>query len=324
MNYAFNYTDRIAEGFSGNGFVICADERQSDNGMHGFARHMIGHILFSCWIVTNGFEDHCPRWAWIGAAHFLEKLLDIHDEYATLLRRRDAGQRGPAQAVAEARARHGQARRCRPSRPSSTRTRSATSRYEDHLRAWSIMDLMLREDRDRWLALLAELRNAAQEGAAFKKVLGHHAGPVPRALGGARARQAQDDGGDPRATATTRTSPAGASAPASSKHVEPEILAGRIRGLDVVKDAKLAEAVRRRDSTTDADLVRETIHLVLLRADGAGGAGVSPRARGSTTRVPWSRAGVARVLGQLRDAASRARLEELLDDRHWLVRANAA
>ena len=28
-------------------------------------------------------EKYCPKWAFIGAAHFLEKLLKPHEDYAT-------------------------------------------------------------------------------------------------------------------------------------------------------------------------------------------------------------------------------------------------
>jgi len=53
MNYAFAYNNRIADGFSGNGFVVSLQEQHDDNAMHGFCRHQIGHILFSCWHITN-------------------------------------------------------------------------------------------------------------------------------------------------------------------------------------------------------------------------------------------------------------------------------
>ena len=99
--------------------------------------------------------------------------------------------------------------------------------------------------------------------------------------------------------------------------MEPEILAGRIRGLDVVKDAKLARVVVSR-LATDNDLIRETIHLVLLRSTEPEVLDVL-REEGLGDANPLVRAGVARVLGQLRDAAARPRLEELLADRHWLV-----
>ena len=94
MNYAFNYGDRIAQGFSGNGFVVALEEQNTDTKLHGFVRHQIGHILFSCWIETNGFEDHCPRWAWIGAAHFLMKLLEPQQDYATYCFGESAGGEG--------------------------------------------------------------------------------------------------------------------------------------------------------------------------------------------------------------------------------------
>jgi len=83
MNYAFAYNDRISDGFSGNGFVVGQQHSRNDHGMHGYCRHQIGHILFSCWQLHGGFEEECPRWAWVGAAHFLQKLPDLYKDYAT-------------------------------------------------------------------------------------------------------------------------------------------------------------------------------------------------------------------------------------------------
>ena len=67
---------RIGGGFCGNGFVGSLGEQRSDNNLHAYCRHMIGHILFSCWLKGSGDEKCCPKWAFVGAAHFLEKLLD--------------------------------------------------------------------------------------------------------------------------------------------------------------------------------------------------------------------------------------------------------
>jgi len=320
MNYAFNYTNRIADGFSGNGFVICANTRMDDNGMHGFARHLIGHILFSCWIVTNGFEDYCPRWAWIGAAHFMEKLLPIHEEYATFCSGETQGGEGPRKKWPK-RVRDMAKREMPPIETFFGRNSLSDFSYHDHLRAWSIMDLMLREDRERWLALLAELRGGAQEGAAFKNALGitpdlFHERWLERVLGKrktmAEVRGDDEDPDEPGRRERARI----------LEDVEPEILAGRIRGLDVVKDAKLARVVVSR-LASDSDLVRETIHLVMTRS-------TEPevlaflREDGLRDGQPLVRAGVARILGALRDQASRPTLEALLDDRHWLVRSDAA
>jgi hypothetical protein len=320
MNYAFNYGDRIAEGFSGNGFVISAEDRINDNQMHGFARHMVGHILFSCWLLTNGFEDHCPRWAWIGAAHFLEKLLEVHEDYATYCSGETMGGEGPRKRWPK-RVRDMARRDMQPIETFFNRNSLSDFAYRDHLRSWSIMDLMLREDRERWLKALTVLRNAGQEAAAFKEHLGttpeqFHQRWLDRVLG---RRQTM---GPERGDDAEEEDPGHRERERIREPVRPEILAGRIRGLDVIRDPRLAEVVvSRLDS--GSDLVRETIHLVLLRSR-------SPevvaylRDEGLRDTKPLVRAGVARVLGEMRDAASRPTLEILLEDRHWLVRANAA
>src|SRR5262245_10695901 len=40
---------KVSGGFCGNGFATSADDYSNDRDLHGYVRHMIGHILFSCW-----------------------------------------------------------------------------------------------------------------------------------------------------------------------------------------------------------------------------------------------------------------------------------
>ncbi len=320
MNYAFNYTARIADGFCGNGCVVSEEENRDDNGMHGFLRHQIGHILFSCWRITNGFEDHCPRWAWVGAAHFLEKLLPIHEDYATFCAGESRVGEGPRKRWPK-RVRDMAAREMEPIETFFNKNSLSDLAYPDHLRAWSVMDLMLREDRGPWLRLLAKLRDGENEAPAFREVLGLSPEAfqerwVERVLGKRKSMAAE-----PPASGSAEAPPS----PDLDRLTEPgdpTVLAGRIRGLDVVADPKTAAALLP-DLASDSDLVRETTHLVLLKT-------TSPevmaylRTEGLGHARPLVRAGVARVLGALADRAARGRLEALLDDRGWLVRANAA
>ncbi len=321
MNYAFNYGDRIAQGFSGNGFVVSLEEQNTDPKLHGFVRHQIGHILFSCWIETNGFEDHCPRWAWIGAAHFLMKLLPPQKDYATYCFGESAGGAGSGKRWPK-RVRDMARRAMPPIETFFNKNSLSDFGYKDHLRAWSMMDLGLREDRSRWLSLLRVLRGGGDEGVAFKEALGitpeqYHERWVERVTGKRRrlGPEPKEDGGDP-------DDPTRREREAIRSTLDPEVLAGRLRGLDEIRDVKVAAVVLER-LIGAGDLVRETVHLLLRKT-------TSPeilaylRRDGLYHPEGAVRAAVVRALGALRDERSRPILETLLDDSYWLVRANAA
>jgi hypothetical protein len=321
MNYAFAYNDRIADGFCGNGFVVGQQHQRNDTRMHGFCRHQVGHILFSCWVVQGGFEEECPRWAWVGAAHFLEKLHELHEDYATYCYGEGGVGEGPQQRWPRRIRKMAAGGRMAPIESFFNRSSLGDVLYEDHLRAWSIMDLMLREDRARWLTLLARLRAREEEGKAFKAELGitpdqFHRRWKDRVLGKRKTM------GEIRADGDVDDEPGRRERRRLETTQDREELAGLIRGLDVVKDLRTLESVLGHLGHP-SDLVRESLHLVLNRT-------TDPkliaflREQALYDERPLVRAGVARLLGALKHAAARERLEAALGDSHWLVRANAA
>lgn len=322
MNYAFAFNERISDGVSGNGFVVSAQRENSDTKMHGYCRHQVGHILFSCWQVSNGFEDHCPRWAWCGVAHFLEKLIDpLHRDYATFCYgEANKGGTGPVKKWAK-RVRALAEKGPEPIETFFGRNSLSALRYEDHLRAWSFMDLGLREDRDRWLAMLRRLRKAEDETAAFKEELGvtpevFHQRWTERVLGKRKSigpeRGPDDDVTDPLLRELLKV----------QESDNADLLAGRLRGLDVIKDVRAAKVVLG-FMAHPSDLVRETIHLLLTKTKDA--TVLEFLTKQGLADGRWVvRAGVARALGALKHAPSRFSMEQLLEDKKWLVRANAA
>jgi len=312
---------KIAGGFAFNGFVGSLQEQKSDQDLHAYCRHMIGHILFSVWKKVNGQEKYCPKWAFIGAAHFLEKLLEPHEDYATFCSNETTAPSGsPKDWDKKARALAG--RRLDPIETFFSRNSLGAFKYRDHIRGWSLMDLCLREDHDRWLEVLAGLRRGEDEGAALKEGMGLTPDQFNsrwldrlrggRATMGETKKDARTDPDEPGRVEREQIRTA----------QEPEILAGRIRGVHKIDDVRLAKAIVGRMGS-DSDLVRETIQIVLARVENkdvlaflAGEALHSKKA--------LVRAGVARALGGLRYAPARPALEALLQDRFWLARANAA
>ena len=321
MNYAFAYNDRISGGYCGNGFVVSQQRETNESRMHMYARHQIGHILFSVWILSNGFESHCPRWAWVGAAHFLAKLPPIFEKYATYCVGEVEGANGPQNKWAH-RVKKMARKEMTPIETFFDLNSLGAFKHPDHLRAWSMMDLGLREDRERWLKLLTMLRHGKEEGEAFKTALGitpeqYHDRWVQRVLG------KRESMGPEKQDPTAQDAEAGLTERERILQTKkPKLLAGRIRGLDVVKDQDTLELVVP-FLGHESDHVRETTYLLLLRTREKK-MWEWLRTKGTRIRTSQVRAEVYRVLGGLRLRAARGEFEGALSDRHWLVRANAA
>jgi HEAT repeat protein len=314
-------SNRIAGGFAGNGFVGSLQEQRNDLGLHGLCRHMIGHILFSCWLKGDPSEKVCPKWAFIGCAHFLEKLIDRTVDYGTFCSNETTAPSGSTKDWHK-KARALASRRLDPIETFFGRESMGSFSYTDHIRAWSIMDLMLKEDREPWLAVLREIRMGAHEGAAFKAGLGI----TPDAFNERwkdRLTGKRRTMGPVRADAGEGEEEPGTRERRRIRQTDDEdVLAGLIRGLDRISDVKTAKVVVER-LDHESDLVRETVFVVLMRTQNPE---VMSYLHGEALENtdPLVRAGVTRVLGALKYAPAREDLEFLLEDRHWLVRAEAA
>ncbi len=312
---------RIGGGFAFNGFVGSLQEQGSDQDLHAYCRHMIGHILFSTWRKVNGKEKYCPKWAFIGAAHFLEKLLEPHKDYATFCSNETTAPNGsPKDWHKKARSLAG--RKLDPIETFFGRTSLGAFKYRDHIRAWSLMDLCLREDNERWLTVLSHLRYGDEEGAALKEGMGL----TPDQFNSRwvdRMRGKRDTMGETKKDLRTDPDEPGRIEREQIRTtMEPEILAGRIRGVHKVEDVRLAKAIVSR-LDHESDLVRETIQVVL---SGLENEEVLEYLREEAlfNKKHMVRAGVARALGTLKQSQAREGLERLLKDKFWLSRANAA
>ncbi len=107
MNYAFNYGDRIAEGFSGNGFVV---ELRGSARRTGHARirpaHGGAHPLLLL-APDERLRGPVPPMGVGGSCALPHQAPRRAPGLRDLLRRRDKRRRGAAQEVGEARAGHG-------------------------------------------------------------------------------------------------------------------------------------------------------------------------------------------------------------------------
>jgi HEAT repeat protein len=312
---------KIAGGFCWNGFATSLDDHGSDRDLHAYVRHMIGHILFSCWHGVSGLQKNCPKWAFVGAADWLCRKNPLFADWTTFCHDEGGGANGSGKDW-DKKARIIAANKHDPIEKLFAVPSLSHLSYDDHVRSWSYMDLMLREDRERWLATMRGIREGKEHAQAFQAGLGMTPDDfdkrwVERQTGKRRtmADVPKDAGADaegPTASALRRV----------RGEQDPAMLAALLRGLDRLTDVKSAETVLGRFSM-DSDLVRETLVLLLSKTE-------APeivewiREHGLSDPDSMVRAHVARVMGNLKHAPARAQLEALLGDRHWLVRANAA
>jgi hypothetical protein len=315
-------TSKVSRGFCFNGFALSADEDGDDHGLHAHVRHMIGHLLFSCWHGVAPFQKECPKWAFCGVADWLCKsdpaffhdTVFCHDEGGGP---NGSGKDWDKKARIVAANRHTQIEKLFGI-PSLSHME-----YDDLVRCWSYFDVMMKEDRERWLATLKGIREGKEHAVAFKEGMGMTPDDFDRRwverMNGRRRTMAEV----PKdATAYDDDGPNSSERRRIRGEQDLEVLAALLRGVHKVGDPKTLDAVLSR-LDADSDLIRETIALILARTEDSA---VVARLRevGLVHPDPMARAYVARALGEIKDAGARVPLEGMLDDAHWLVRANSA
>jgi HEAT repeat protein len=312
---------RVA-GMCWNGFALSADEAPTDRDLHASVRHMIGHILFSCWHGVSPFQKNCPKWAFAGVADWLCKSDPLFVDWTVFCSDEGPGPNGTGKdwdtkARAIAGGRHDPIEKLFGVASLSHLT------FDDLVRSWSYMDLMLREDRERWLATLREIRDGTEPAIAFQKGLGMSPEEFDKRWADRLAGRRKTMGDVARdASGRDAVTVAKKSLSRVKTEQDPQLLAALLRGFERVPDVEVAEVVLSR-LPVESDLVRETIVLLLDKTE-APEVVAWLREKGLTDPAPMVRAYVARAIGDLKDAAARPALETMLDDPHWLARANAA
>lgn len=320
MLYGGNSDGKVGGGFCFNGFTTSLDDHGSDRDLHAHVRHMIGHLLFSCWHGVSGFTKNCPKWAFVGVADWLCKKDPLFRDWTIFCHDEGSGASGSGRDW-DQKARNIAAGKHSPIEKLFGTPSLSHLSYDDHVRSWSYMDLMLSEDRERWLEALKGIREGQEHAVAFQRALGMTPDDFDKRwverMTGRRKTMGE--------TSRDVVDPEGASASALKRiraEQDPAILAQLIRGIDRITDVKTAEVVLDR-LRVDSDHVRETVVLQLSKVEGAEVIAWM-REAGLKDSDPLVRAHIARVLSNLKDAVARQALEALLDDKHWLVRANAA
>jgi HEAT repeat protein len=314
---------RIGGGYPYNGCAISLQKHRDDLTLHARMRHLIGHLLISCWVKVSGKNKYLPRWVFAGAAQWLSRRPKMLEDIASFC----AGEgssvshsgKGWVKAVELAAA----DRKSRSLQSMFDITSIGGLDLETHIRSWSLFEYALAEDRERFVTFLALVREGAEERTALQKTMGitpeeyeqrwrdrvlgkrHSMAPTAEELD---VSNPADPGAILRASLRTES------------HLE--TLASKMRAIETVEDPLTARTIVQL-MRSPSDVVREcAVHLLARKP--------SPEVRAwlrteglEQTRGPI-RAQVVRVLGMLKDWDARVAIEKLVMDEHWLVRANVA
>jgi hypothetical protein len=311
----------IGGGYGYNGLAISNSKFREDEDLHFRMLHLLGHLFISTWVEGGGSVDICPRWMFVGAAHWLSRLPEKFETEAEFCD-------GEGYAVSDSGDRwHLKCRKYARERKSLPIQRILDEKtfegldLECHVRAWSWFDVFLREDRERFLNYLAAIRKGTDATTAMKAAFGctpeefdtrwrqRILGRRPTVAATSRELDAQDpDLPGARERAEIRT------------EKDPVVLASRIRALSAVND-RLTAATLVPLLSTKSENVREATVLVLSRST-SGEVREWLRTKGLERTGGTAKAHLVRIIGNLRDRQAVGALTACAGDAEWLVRAN--
>jgi hypothetical protein len=311
-------------GMCANGFCASGEKYNPDEGLHFTMRHMIGHALMSTWVVADGNNRSLPRWLFEGSAHWLSRCQDRFKDEATFCA--DEGQpvSGSGKGWEADCARMAARPRLESIEKLFGKTAIGQLTLEDQQRAWSYVDLCLKEWRDPFLKVLADIRQQKEVRDSFMK----HLLCTPevfderwakRVTGRRRSMGPQADEDELAENET----PGSRERKALRAEQDLPALAARIRALGTVDDPETVSTLLDLFAR-NSELVRETAMVALLKMkapaclERIGGAGL-------VHQDGMVRAYAARACGKKQVRSALPALRAMIaGDRHWLARAEAA
>ena len=316
----------ISEGFCLNGFCVPLQRmKQSaaaarslagdDYALHGAMRHLMAHVMITCWIGRNGENRTMPRWAFVGIAHWFNKRLEKHRDvvyYCTGEQQKISGSSKDWRKKLKKRALSGD---LAPIAKLLAASSLGHLNLEERRQCWGYFDVALESDdwREPWVDLLADLRKERDVREAFEE----HLGMSPEAFH--EAWVARLLGKDASEAADVETP----SATKLDAMMDPAELEAGIRALGRITGPAEIAALLDLVGIVRSDRVRETGLDVLLKV-------VDAAARraiweyGLSAPRPLSRAYAARAVRLLQLTGAKDALRPLVKDAHWLVRAESA
>lgn len=312
----------VADGFCFNGFCHSLQKAGGDDvGLHHAVRHMIGHILISCWVKVDGKDRVLPRWMFEGTAHWLAKFHPLLKDEVVWCADEGSPISGSGRDWGNDAKKIAAGSKTVPVERLLEKSTIGLLDFDDHVRSWSYFALSLEEDREAFVKTLAALRHEVPARQAWTENLGctpaewdqrwkdRVLGRRP-SMGATLADRGDDDG------------PGAAERHALRNESDVQNLVARIRSIGVCADPRTA-AVLVDQFARDSDAVREVLSVILSKTRDAKTV-AAIRERGLGHANPMVRTYAARVLGFIGDEGSLPGLRALVADTFWLARAEAA
>jgi len=316
----------ISQGFCLNGFCVPLQRmKQSaaaarslagdDYALHGAMRHLMAHVMITCWIERNGENRTMPRWVFVGIAHWFNKRIHKHRDvvyYCTGEQQKISGSGKDWRDILEKRARKGD---LAPIAKLLAASSLGHLDLDERRQIWGYFDVALESDdwREPWVDLLADLRKEKDVRDAFKEHLGlspeaFHEQWIARLLG-----KDADEAAPVEAPSAMNL----------DAMMDPEDLEAALRALGKITDPAQIAALLDLVGVVRSDRVRETGLEVLLKVEDEG-ARRAIWSHGLTAGLPIARAYAARAVRLLQLVDAKEALRAMVSDPHWLVRAESA
>jgi len=324
-NQLYGGSDRgtVADGFCFNGFCQSGQKFDPDETSHMAMRHMIGHSLVSCWVLVDGNNRALPRWLFEGAGHWLSKLDPRFRDMATF-----CSDEGPQRSTSGKDWENDCARMASGKLSSIEELFGKTAlgllSFDDQKRAWSYLDLCLKEWREPFVKVLEDIRQQKELRDTFMQNL--QCTPEifderwrERVTGKRRSMAPGATEDEPEANDT----PSARERRALRGENDVKVLAARVRALGTVDDPKTVDVVLDL-LARDSELVRESVTVALMKLK-------EPECLERIWRHGLShghgivRAYAARACGRHNlDYALATLKKQMEEDSHWMARAEAA
>ncbi len=331
--------DKVCDGFCTNGQSMSHQRVGDDHEMQVHMRHMLAHNLLTCWATHEIRPKSLPVWMSEGLAHWLSRTLPPFKDDCTVCQGEGAG--GGGGGAAGGKGGGGtveisgkgwedevlklvQAQKLDPiEKLLGKDVVGKEFTPDDHRRAWSYIDLCLKEWREPFVKMLAALRQEKNVREAFMENLGCDPEIFDqrwreRVLGHRKSMAPTSAEGEPEADGA----PGARDRKALMSEQNVTTLAAKIRALGTITDKKTVRCVVDLMARNN-DLVRETALVALLKLKD-----------NDCLDAMWNyglahddgvvRAYTARLCGRLELIMALAKLEAQLDDKNWYARAEAA
>lgn len=311
-------------GMCANGFCLSGEKYRPDEGLHFAMRHMIAHALISIWVVADGNNRVLPRWLFEGVGHWLSRYQERFRDDATYCGDEGKPLNGSGKGWDADCTRMATRPRLDSIEKLFGKTALGQLTLEDDQRSWSYLDLCLKEWREPFVKMLADIRKGKEVRDSFMQEL--QCTPEifderwrKRVTGKRKSMSPKSDEDEP----ALNESPTARERKALRSEEELPALAARIRALGTVDDPETVNVLLDLYAK-NSELVRETLTVSLLKM----------KAPACRERVPTYglvhasgivRAYAARVCGKMAIKSALPALQTmLLSDKHWLARAEAA